>query len=606
MLKITTLEEYFSWIRNLGNINRKYTILPIDEDHFEINADTRAIQIPANFKKNGIAVQGDDLAEVVYFKIDRYFDYMDFNNCDIFIQWETPKESDGTVRKGVSPAYIRDIESEPGKLIFGWAISDAVTGQSGNLKFSVRFFQWEDDDKANSGEGVLAYSFNTLSANVSIQPSLGFDLEKEYNPAYVDDVGDRLIGRLENSEIVGGYAAATPIFIKDLDDPNEDLVYDLICLNPEAPKEERVFAYDLLVHAYSEDTGAISYTWKKQGLDENNQPAGSEIVTAVVENYMFKIEDLAGMVEEDYPYSIYKLNGSDKNGKPVYTLYRGTIPPSLEEIKNGLELFEKHSIFTADSVGEYWAIAENRITNSSKSEESKRAIFPRPKYIKITQEPEEQVRLVDVEDEPDLGPVAELEVKVEEQDSTIEVKSYQWYRDENHALHFDKDQANWEPVADGVDAILTATLPGHYKVVVTNTRNNATKEKESIVSRVTYHAQEPQLLVLDTDKKDYQISALGTDNCPTVRMDATVESDYYIVEWYLNEGEGKLIHTDDLDSGVYRASFNPRLFEEKILSLTTEGNNIEGSYYAIVINNVNGSQAKTLKPSYDNMFKITH
>ena len=85
MLGITTLEEYFSWIRNLGNINRKYTILPIDEDHFEINANTRAINIPANFKKNGIAVQGDDLAEVVYFKIDRYFDYMDFNNCDIFI-----------------------------------------------------------------------------------------------------------------------------------------------------------------------------------------------------------------------------------------------------------------------------------------------------------------------------------------------------------------------------------------------------------------------------------------------------------------------------------------------------------------------------------------
>ena len=140
MLGITTLEEYFSWIRNLGNISKKYTVLPLDEDHFEINANTRAINIPASFKKNGVAVQGDDLAEVLYFKIDRYFDYMDLNNCDIYIQWETPKSADGTTIKSASPAYIRDIESEPGKLIFGWALSDAITANSGTLKFSVRFF----------------------------------------------------------------------------------------------------------------------------------------------------------------------------------------------------------------------------------------------------------------------------------------------------------------------------------------------------------------------------------------------------------------------------------------------------------------------------------
>ena len=141
MLGITTLEEYFSWIRNLGNISKKYTVLPLDEDHFEINANTRAINIPASFKKNGVAVQGDDLAEVLYFKIDRYFDYMDLNNCDIYIQWETPKAADGTTIKSASPAYIRDIESEPGKLIFGWALSDAITANSGTLKFSLRFLQ---------------------------------------------------------------------------------------------------------------------------------------------------------------------------------------------------------------------------------------------------------------------------------------------------------------------------------------------------------------------------------------------------------------------------------------------------------------------------------
>lgn len=203
MLGITTLEEYFSWIRSLGNINRKYTILPLDEDHFEINANTRAINIPASFKKNGVAVQGDDLAEVLYFKVDRYFDYMDLNNTDIYIQWETPKDpATGTTTKSVSPAYIRDIESEPGKLIFGWALSDAITKQSGNLKFSVRFFQWEDPDKINIENGaitedskkVIAYSFSTLTAQVSINPSINFNPEAD--EFLIDDVGNRLVERL--------------------------------------------------------------------------------------------------------------------------------------------------------------------------------------------------------------------------------------------------------------------------------------------------------------------------------------------------------------------------------------------------------------------------
>ena len=255
MLGITTLEEYFSWIRNLGNISKKYTVLPLDEDHFEINANTRAINIPASFKKNGVAVQGDDLAEVLYFKIDRYFDYMDLNNCDIYIQWETPKAADGTTIKSASPAYIRDIESEPGKLIFGWALSDAITANSGTLKFSVRFFQWEDPENVKAGgDKIIAYSFSTLTAQVLIQPSINFNPEKdEYT---VDDVANRLLERLENSQVVGGYAAAVPDFVVDLvENPQDNKPgYDL---NPDTNE------FELLVQAFSSDTGAISYTWKR-------------------------------------------------------------------------------------------------------------------------------------------------------------------------------------------------------------------------------------------------------------------------------------------------------------------------------------------------------
>ena len=122
-LGITTLEEYYNWLPELkadkeGNPT-KYTILPLlnnadkkisgGEEPFLIDANSRAIQIPAEFKKNGIAVQGDDLAEVVYFEVDRYFDAVDLNNCQIFIQWETPKSGNNAAIKSISDNYLRDI-----------------------------------------------------------------------------------------------------------------------------------------------------------------------------------------------------------------------------------------------------------------------------------------------------------------------------------------------------------------------------------------------------------------------------------------------------------------------------------------------------------------
>lgn len=137
---ITSLEEYFSYLRTLVNTNSdykmKYIVLPLDEPHFTIDANTRAIGIPNEFKKNGIAVEGDDLAETIYFEIDRYFDSMDFNNCLIYVQCELPK----TKEKVIYPVEYKDITSMPGKLIFGWPVSSNVTNSAGALKFSVQFY----------------------------------------------------------------------------------------------------------------------------------------------------------------------------------------------------------------------------------------------------------------------------------------------------------------------------------------------------------------------------------------------------------------------------------------------------------------------------------
>ena len=616
MSGITTLEEYFHWIKTLGQKSelgdraKRYTMLPLDEDHFIINANTRAITIPSAFKKNGIAVQGDDLAEVVYFEIDRYFDYMDLNSCDIFIQWETPKGADGKTTRSVSPEYIRDIESKPGKLIFGWALSDQITKQAGQLKFSVRFFKWEDEEEAESGGNKnLVYSFSTLTASVQINPSINMDIEKEN--FYIDNCADRLVELLTSSEIVGGYIAAQPIFLKDLDDPNSDLVYDLLY-----DEDEDKYYYELTARAYSEDTGGITYSWKRQELDADNNTANQEITnsnqstdkfSAVVENIYTEITDYNAEIKG----TIYlKTSETKPDGSPIYREYTGSMPPSDEDINKGIKLFIKHSACVVDKVGVYWAVAENRITNSSSIKESKKAIFPRPKHIVITNQPEPKGILKGT----DLtGKKCPLSVTVKTDPN--EIKTYQWYRDPNNALNFNAESPSFQKIEGATEATYDATLPGHYKVKITNRRNNDEKQLDSAVSRVTNPASKPVIEPISSEALKFIVSSLADDNCPTIHLDSSIESDKYTVQWYLKDTSDTTIPVGPIQeidtvalkesSQEIKSSLNPMNYEDEIIA-NSEQHDLDGLYYAIVTNYVNGDSITSDEPDDTNKFSINY
>ena len=126
-LSITTLNQYYAYLEDIialsssEDIKRYFTRLPLDEEFFEIDANTRNIKVPSSFARNGVGVQGDEMAEVIYFTIDRYFDAMDLYNTDIVIQWEAKDKNRQTVA-GISPNYGKDIGTIPGKIIFGWPI----------------------------------------------------------------------------------------------------------------------------------------------------------------------------------------------------------------------------------------------------------------------------------------------------------------------------------------------------------------------------------------------------------------------------------------------------------------------------------------------------
>ena len=127
--EITTLEEYFCYIADLHKIDKKFTILPLEDEEsfFHINANTRTIEVPKSFKDAGVSVQGDEVAEILYFKIDRYFDMDDLATKDILIQWRAPADKEGKRKEGFSKPWVVDFTSEPGYIIFGWPLASELT-----------------------------------------------------------------------------------------------------------------------------------------------------------------------------------------------------------------------------------------------------------------------------------------------------------------------------------------------------------------------------------------------------------------------------------------------------------------------------------------------
>ena len=219
-LESLDIDQYLNKLAELKAISPKYVRLPLyeegheDEEIFEIDANARTIKVPGSFGKNGVGVVSDELAETVWFKINRYFDIKDFGkaagvvgdelkdgNLHILIQWEAP---DGA--KGASWAYAIDKDTDPEYIYFGWALTaEHLTAKAGNIKFAIRIMEYDQ-------EGEIAYSFATQPASVAVKAGLDFDLTGE--DVAIESVADKIASRL-----MGGQIAHCPVFAPATEEP---------------------------------------------------------------------------------------------------------------------------------------------------------------------------------------------------------------------------------------------------------------------------------------------------------------------------------------------------------------------------------------------------
>ena len=373
---IASLNEYFSYIKTLALINKTYTMLSLDEPTFDIDLNTREIKVPEHFEKNGISVQGDEIAEIIYFKVNRYFDMIDLATQDIYIQWRSAAvDEEGEYIEGVSTPWCVDYESQPGYIIFGWPISSKITAESGQIAFAVRFYTYDADELKTP----LTYSLSTLTQIVTVKPALNFDLVGKIlrdgaQDGFISDNNINLIlNRLVNSENSEGAEPATePIFIMNLQQGNNTVSEDgrtfaWLGLDSDG---FRTVPVKLQVEAISTDAGRISYNVSKYKLD--------------------------GTFDEDYQGAttiyIKSIDTERVQNKKYYSYVDGLGYPEIEDFSeiewnadpDERNLYERVFEVTIDTIGMYRVRVTNRVGRSQSSVLSYMVIVEKPKTVTVT------------------------------------------------------------------------------------------------------------------------------------------------------------------------------------------------------------------------------
>lgn len=587
-----TVDEYLRRIGELYSISPRFVRLPLyedgheDEEIFEIDANARTITVPASFAKNGVGIVSDELAEILWFKINRYFDIKDFglaiaganstnlkdDKLHILIEWEAP---DGT--KSASWAYAIDNETDPDYIYFGWALTgEHLTAKAGQIKFAIRILQYNADG--------LAYSFATQVANVAIKPTLELDLTAE--DLVIEAVADKISNR-----IMGGQIAFCPVFVdtevENADPIPGDLPEYLASLdNPEdailtvkaaAPENE---TYD-----------AMAYIWYKKGKDDTEF---NEVTDLAAGAYT---PSLAITSSGQYYVVVYGMKEITDN-----TIY--TYDATAEEGHRVSEEKEK-----------FWYHTSVASTKSTVCE------IPEPIPLEIEQVPSERIIMdpeatatvqvvlkgvqkikndvevgtpgLRVERTSDATRVADGIPEFNAEPITLAEDQVIWDR-ENLTLTF----KTWTQVAEGEEDNTTLVDrnidEAYYRFTVLNTLNNDTAETEQqFICRITEPAMEPRNLVLQLMTSTGTAAEAGTNasiargNKLQVMHDTlpATKSDGVTYQWFKRIGD--IINLDE--NGV-----DPKDEPIKGASEPVYVPSVPGAYYARVTNEFNGTFSQVL------------
>lgn len=126
----------------------------------DIDLTTREITLPPEYKSY-LSVANDHRAATIYFSCDRYYDDVDLSKLTIVVEY-----INGSGESRISPILDYDLDSEPGKIIFGWNISHELTKTPGKIQFAVHIYT------INPNTHKYAYSLMTKACTANILTTL--------------------------------------------------------------------------------------------------------------------------------------------------------------------------------------------------------------------------------------------------------------------------------------------------------------------------------------------------------------------------------------------------------------------------------------------------
>lgn len=585
---ITSLDEYFACLKSLADINPIYTVLPLDEPVFSIDTNTRKITVPAEFSKNGVSVQGDEVSEILYFSVDRYTDSMDLfrEDINIAIQWETAPDTKGHTVQGISKEWIRDIASlkQEGKMLFGWAINSELTQNPGAVKFSIRFYHFDEEQK-------LDFSLNTLTSTVVINPSIDYKFDENGDSSVkIVDSSNLIKNRLKDSITPDSVAAAAdPYFIINLpigfETDEDEVKYNSVDLL-EGPYNIETEAFDpdyykFIAQATSDDGGIISYQWYRT-------PLGSDIEDALDSTDGAKIdyvptEDL--IYSSEYPY--YKLVTDANTGLSAYKpaqIASELIGQEIPEEEKAL-LFERVAVYVAHRTGDYRVVVVNRSGIAKKELESIHVRIPGPdaeSFALIYPEGQKNSYLAG----EDAGSV---ELKATSSTAqTGDKVTYIWMDQETGTALREEPKVSLNGAEDVVTIgpIPAAERPLYDKTFILNTyasRNGDNTPLTTETFRVTDEAH-----VVSVSPKA-ELIKLGEGEVKEIGINVTVNvvSDEITYQWYktTKDTEDDDFPIEGATTPVIKITSTPELKAEDVFETGS------GAYYCEVTNHANNSVA---------------
>lgn len=548
-----SLPEYYSHMNDFFNANAwEYIFLPLDENAFQIDLNSRNISVPTAFRQ--AIVQSDTMSEMLIFEVDRYFDYMDLANTNIYVQW---KDTEGKER--ATRIKMIDVKSVPNKLRFAWPLSQEVTKKAGLIKFSIRFFRI---DAADSDTQKLVYSLNTTEASFNIIAAHQDDLNELSEVEFQnDELFNKVIINSQYSKD-GIQLPLTPEFFESngisvylADEGDQNIITNLKAVDVANLKNDDTLS--LFAEASIGDKSVIDYNWWYHA----KTPVIYEPVTRVQyeddptqEYYIYEDEKYikTDVYVDDKTFKakyLIPIQSVNDDGEIVtqvgYNIDSAWYAVKKEDIVKGYRYYDKAEIAASEVVdfdalpdnaivyrkftkltiesgstpiiGRYYAtaIGVNGQLNSPNSDISSECELPAPNPVDFKIDLESQN--TDLKD----GSNVTLKVEINVADNSVDTQEYQWF---SSTTDPSSESVIWTEENSSTTNELKVSNRGWYYVEVANKAN---REKSASVNsnivKVTAEPQAPVITAVDFGDGSVLASDIGEDG-QKVKYTVTVEN----------------------------------------------------------------------------------